>query len=102
MAPTMMETAVPDSGMPEGAVPEASRAQPPLTSGERARSSTDRASAFEAEGCRFESCRARHSWPLRPWCGVLLAARASTALRSEEHTSELQSRLQLVCRLLLE
>src|SRR2546422_7561759 len=26
----------------------------------------------------------------------------STALRSEEHTSELQSRLHLVCRLLLE
>src|SRR5215211_4956117 len=25
-----------------------------------ARSSTDRASAVEAEGCRFESCRARH------------------------------------------
>src|SRR2546422_6182077 len=29
-------------------------------------------------------------------------SRASTAARSEEHTSELQSRLQLVCRLLLE
>src|SRR2546422_8488756 len=27
---------------------------------------------------------------------------ASTAMRSEEHTSELQSRLHLVCRLLLE
>src|SRR2546422_7829063 len=27
---------------------------------------------------------------------------AATALRSEEHTSELQSRLHLVCRLLLE
>src|SRR2546429_4563277 len=27
---------------------------------------------------------------------------AETALRSEEHTSELQSRLHLVCRLLLE
>src|SRR3989449_7906100 len=33
-----------------------------------------------------------------------LASRAyeDTALRSEEHTSELQSRLHLVCRLLLE
>src|SRR2546422_2969289 len=29
-------------------------------------------------------------------------ALASTAIRSEEHTSELQSRLHLVCRLLLE
>src|SRR5437870_10709135 len=32
----------------------------------------------------------------------LLIARARTALRSEEHTSELQSRGHLVCRLLLE
>src|SRR5699024_11825806 len=30
------------------------------------------------------------------------AASTSTALRSEEHTSELQSRFDLVCRLLLE
>src|SRR3989449_3294387 len=30
------------------------------------------------------------------------AARAATHARSEEHTSELQSRLHLVCRLLLE
>src|SRR2546422_6861974 len=29
-------------------------------------------------------------------------ARAAPAIRSEEHTSELQSRLHLVCRLLLE
>src|SRR2546422_8541606 len=29
-------------------------------------------------------------------------SRGSTAMRSEEHTSELQSRLHLVCRLLLE
>src|SRR2546429_5619949 len=32
----------------------------------------------------------------------LLAARMVSELRSEEHTSELQSRLHLVCRLLLE
>src|SRR2546422_7774901 len=31
-----------------------------------------------------------------------LDARKGSALRSEEHTSELQSRLHLVCRLLLE
>src|SRR2546422_6489214 len=34
--------------------------------------------------------------------GTLEAARARLAGRSEEHTSELQSRLHLVCRLLLE
>src|SRR2546422_1938185 len=38
--------------------------------------------------CRFDNCR--HL--AEPGCGV----------RSEEHTSELQSRLHLVCRLLLE
>src|SRR3712207_7922014 len=34
--------------------------------------------------------------------GVLVAERDHEALRSEEHTSELQSRQYLVCRLLLE
>src|SRR2546429_6720158 len=33
---------------------------------------------------------------------VLVASCGLTTLRSEEHTSELQSRLHLVCRLLLE
>src|SRR5699024_12725401 len=39
------------------------------------------------------------------WCSPVAASRiamASTASRSEEHTSELQSRFDLVCRLLLE
>src|SRR5260370_11425930 len=35
-------------------------------------------------------------------CHVLPPAFASPILRSEEHTSELQSHLNLVCRLLLE
>src|SRR3712207_7109580 len=34
--------------------------------------------------------------------GVLVAESRSAAVRSEEHTSELQSRQYLVCRLLLE
>src|SRR2546429_1212083 len=34
--------------------------------------------------------------------GVATAQLTNTAARSEEHTSELQSRLHLVCRLLLE
>src|SRR2546429_6396919 len=37
----------------------------------------------------------------RGWWG-LWRRRRTEALRSEEHTSELQSRLHLVCRLLLE
>src|SRR2546422_2157412 len=35
-------------------------------------------------------------------CSVCPVARSWTKTRSEEHTSELQSRLHLVCRLLLE
>src|SRR2546428_8736488 len=34
--------------------------------------------------------------------GLALAAHAITLVRSEEHTSELQSRSDIVCRLLLE
>src|SRR5205809_5927881 len=34
--------------------------------------------------------------------GLALARRLARGVRSEEHTSELQSRLHLVCRLLLE
>src|SRR5690606_34150839 len=45
--------------------------------------------------------------PLRPWLqglfwGWLPCGLSTTVLRSEEHTSELQSRENLVCRLLLE
>src|SRR2546429_1213267 len=40
--------------------------------------------------------RWRHEGLLPPWW------RGGQGLRSEEHTSELQSRLHLVCRLLLE
>src|SRR2546422_4195451 len=47
-------------------------------------------------------CREIRSWSPVPI--VVLSARHSDAekVRSEEHTSELQSRLHLVCRLLLE
>src|SRR5205809_6064401 len=36
------------------------------------------------------------------WAGPSCAASSASPARSEEHTSELQSRLHLVCRLLLE
>src|SRR2546428_2876724 len=49
--------------------------------------------------------RARHGWSdavrSRTAAAALLAA-ATSSTRSEEHTSELQSRSDLVCRLLLE
>src|SRR5256885_7912298 len=40
--------------------------------------------------------------PLRNGAPAAAAARSASALRSEEHTSELQSPCNLVCRLLLE
>src|ERR1041385_9564680 len=43
------------------------------------------------------------SWQTsQPNTQVPIARRSSRGIRSEEHTSELQSRLHLVCRLLLE
>src|SRR5256884_901458 len=50
----------------------------------------------------------RRSWPASSaaaaasTCARCCAARTTRSRRSEEHTSELQSRLHLVCRLLLE
>src|SRR5205809_1773790 len=50
----------------------------------------------------FRSARLRRDPPAAraPRAGGDPHARPDRALRSEEHTSELQSRLQLVCRLL--
>src|SRR2546422_1197111 len=56
-------------------------------------------SRIQARGCaglRFVKKRRIRS----PFVGRV--GKASTCKRSEEHTSELQSRLHLVCRLLLE
>src|SRR5256884_6050363 len=58
--------------------------------------------------CSIPVCRSagtarcsRRRWPSR-WCSSSSSGRgAGTRRRSEEHTSELQSRLHLVCRLLL-
>src|SRR2546429_4863584 len=44
----------------------------------------------------------RNEPPITPDQNVYLVARFQEKSRSEEHTSELQSRLHLVCRLLLE
>src|SRR3712207_6937413 len=44
----------------------------------------------------------KHCWVLRPWGHSNGEDQAASCPRSEEHTSELQSRQYLVCRLLLE
>src|SRR5687768_18263292 len=50
-----------------------------------------------SEGGVFEDCSANPNT-----CNAVPAAQLQQGGRSEEHTSELQSRLHLVCRLLLE
>src|SRR5947209_14985336 len=56
------------------------------------------------EGGAFAGCRKRLREPRRatPECERASASHRPVARRSEEHTSELQSRQYLVCRLLLE
>src|SRR5947209_8845329 len=60
----------------------------------------DRAAAIDQQNCAFF----HYLWLQRSmWqCGFRTHLHACAALRSEEHTSELQSRQYLVCRLLLE
>src|SRR5690606_39676450 len=54
--------------------------------------------------CSAPMCRGpcRSDPPASPACCATCPASAGSAGRSEEHTSELQSRENLVCRLLLE
>src|SRR3712207_8222428 len=60
------------------------------TPGSRERRATDAASS--------KASMSTHNWPL----GHITKRSPRRARRSEEHTSELQSRQYLVCRLLLE
>src|SRR5437868_12781781 len=52
-------------------------------------------------GCPLR-LRKKFSWRSRMSCSSTSSVIQSFRLRSEEHTSELQSRFDLVCRLLLE
>src|SRR5687768_18158831 len=54
------------------------------------------------EQCREPAARAREVCEARVAVVAVGAPHETEAIRSEEHTSELQSRLHLVCRLLLE
>src|SRR5256884_2719222 len=73
---------------------------------------TPAAATLSPRGCRYwprvsSRCQLRRSsfWPSLDTCcpsSVSRSRRSSFGARSEEHTSELQSRLHLVCRLLLE
>src|SRR5438067_6517707 len=51
---------------------------------------------------RASRCCRKYSTSLNPKPHTFMRRTASERVRSEEHTSELQSRFDLVCRLLLE
>src|SRR2546422_7733739 len=60
-----------------------------------------RSAACDSCGAPHSSCASYAHWAFRS-DGACAGRRESLLFRSEEHTSELQSRLHLVCRLLLE
>src|SRR5687768_18046290 len=62
--------------------------------------SDDGLRVFDARGLPYELFRDPRELPESSTAAAAVAARL--VRRSEEHTSELQSRLHLVCRLLLE
>src|SRR3712207_7945071 len=72
--------------------------------------SNDGIGAVGLMSVRAIACRVRNSpisvsggpGPSLPFSSILWQARQPDCARSEEHTSELQSRQYLVCRLLLE
>src|SRR5437762_5804638 len=55
-----------------------------------------------AAAAAFVRLLRRPTFPLAALAGMLTAAALQSTCRSEEHTSELQSPMYLVCRLLLE
>src|SRR3989449_7073436 len=69
-----------------------------------ARAIEQRYGVSRASADRLERVTARRAAPpaIARQAAVVAVAHGRLALRSEEHTSELQSRLHLVCRLLLE
>src|SRR3712207_9475133 len=68
----------------------------PISSTTRPSRPAGTARSMKASGSRSTSSRARRARRLRT------SRRSDHLIRSEEHTSELQSRQYLVCRLLLE
>src|SRR3712207_7801256 len=66
------------------------------------RSPSSRAASSSSTGSPMKNCRRKKTPKADAAVGTMIAVRVSSQKRSEEHTSELQSRQYLVCRLLLE
>src|SRR5438876_6880514 len=63
---------------------------------------SDRLRTFRDHSTSCHMLSRRHSDERTPDAGIADIQRTARVLRSEEHTSELQSPVHLVCRLLLE
>src|SRR2546422_8356137 len=74
----------------------------PYTTLFRSQRVVDRGARHDYRDARHRLCRRLAALAGRVGPGAGAVARAAVPDRSEEHTSELQSRLHLVCRLLLE
>src|SRR3712207_8307720 len=74
----------------------------PYTALFRSTASTASGSNCDPAAARTTCCAVATSYARRYGRSATRAPRASHTARSEEHTSELQSRQYLVCRLLLE
>src|SRR5690349_22342732 len=61
-----------------------------------------RSIVMDETSCMVDVARYFMEFCMSESCGKCIPCRAGTQQRSEEHTSELQSRRDLVCRLLLE
>src|SRR6266704_4165018 len=64
--------------------------------------SKDRRVARRGRNYRLSRCDAGHTLTCLAYCRTVPIDQGATCDRSEEHTSELQSRFDIVCRLLLE
>src|SRR2546429_7360418 len=74
----------------------------PYTTLFRSRAYSDQAGAPKSADRGVRAARRPRRSSATKRCAPVRPAAPSRRLRSEEHTSELQSRLHLVCRLLLE
>src|SRR5256884_1365007 len=80
-------------------------AHPSRSAAASSKSPCTRRTSLQPRACAFAGLRTRHvTWSprARSACTRCAPTNPVPPVRSEEHTSELQSRLHLVCRLLLE
>src|SRR5207249_9392410 len=105
-SPSLLDTHTPPSLLHTLSLHDALPISPPFSWGSRQRPSTSlrrRSCRRSLTSTQSTTRSPRRSWIDRSACSTSCSERTSPRTRrSEEHTSELQSRFDLVCRLLLE